>query len=405
MASTTGEPSSSAARPERGQAWPSTAPGRRQARGLTSRAARRATATRPRPASAGGRAGTETSGDGVVRGLEEVADQKRQHPVDVIGVHLAGQRPGSQHGVDVEAVAARADQHEEGVEPGRTEGGQFQSQNRPRRRGGSAGCRRGRRCARASRRRRLREPRREGGRLLDLAAGRSGGRTRCQYAGQMRSRRRWRQVELGRRQRQLGATPRARPGRRRARPAATGGGARAPRRTRCRAPPSRRRAATAAGARVLRLGSPGACGPPRGRRRRTASGPSPRPPSRSAAAVGAGEHRGEAGREAAALGGRDDHGRPAPILDEACGRHGGRCGQVSRCAARPRGIVVGMAVTRGSSPKGGRFFSPDFETACARPLRARAQASSISRFISTGSQAHRSSARSVGVPAQGGCCR
>ena len=141
--------------------------------------------------------------------------------------------------------------------------------------------------------------------------------------------------------------------------AATGDAAPAPRRTRSRAPPSRRPRSTAAGARARSSAGAGACGPPRGRSPRTSAGPSRTPPSRSARAVGTGQHRGEAGREAAALRDGVDHGRPAPLLDRGRGRAGGRCGHVSRCAVRPCGMVVGMAVSHpGPSFAGRRRCGP-----------------------------------------------
>ena len=73
----------------------------------------------PRPASAGGRGCTARWAAPAGRpGLEEVADDQREHDVDVLRGHVAGQRPGREHRVDVEPVAARPDHQEQRVQPG-----------------------------------------------------------------------------------------------------------------------------------------------------------------------------------------------------------------------------------------------------------------------------------------------
>ena len=102
----------------------------------------------------------EVGRDRVVGRLEEVRRDQREHHVDRLGGHVAQQRPLGDHRLDVEAVAARADEHEERSRARRRRRPASSSRRAtPRRRRRSARCRRGRRCARACR---PRIPRRSG---------------------------------------------------------------------------------------------------------------------------------------------------------------------------------------------------------------------------------------------------
>ena len=267
--------------------------------------------------------------------------------IDSAGTSRVSGRLG-EHRLDVEAVAARTDQQEERVQPGGADHGPVPvAEQHPAVGRRAAGCRRGCRCARGVAAGHLGEPGGQRGRLVEVLGepGRSGSPDVVPVPG------RGQVGEL------LGercpasspagggvSTPRdllehrqrTRPGR----PAATAGAARAPRRTRSRAPPSpRRRGPEQRGRGSGRRAAAPACAPPRGRTRRTSAGPCTdaaftkcREPSSQVST------RGEAGGEARRPGTR----RRRPVTPHAARSApricGGRWAHSRRRAVRPCGI-------------------------------------------------------------------